>query len=407
MLRCCLIGVSGFGDIHYKDVLRECEQGQMQILGVCVINQDEETEKCERLRQLGATIHDDYQEMLATYAGQCQLCLIPTGIPLHRPMTIAALESGASVFVEKPAAGIIDDVDAMIAAEQQHPGFVAVGYQDMYNQAVYEAKQVIVDGLIGTVSEVRCICLGPRTDTYYNRNNWAGRVRLGDTWVLDAPFSNAFSHFINLSLFFAGVDFASSADPSHMNVELYRAHEIESCDAASWAIDTAQGPCVRFYTSHTPSKPMPQTFRIIGDQGYCLWPYNYDRSQMVFYDNKDNEIKRIAYTFSSDRSFIHERLRRRIDDPASFVCGLDIARKPVLCSNAAFMAAPIETMDAAYIERCENDNGQMMTVVDRMYEDMNTAFERGVQVSAVNTDWGRAGHDIDVAGISSFGGLPG
>ena len=64
MINVCLIGVSGFGAVHYADVIRQASAGRMKVLGVCVINQDEEAEKCQTLRDLGAQIYQDYEVML-------------------------------------------------------------------------------------------------------------------------------------------------------------------------------------------------------------------------------------------------------------------------------------------------------------------------------------------------------
>ena len=41
---------------------------------------------------------------------------LPLPIDLHRPFTETALAAGKAVMCEKPAAGSVDDVDAMIAA---------------------------------------------------------------------------------------------------------------------------------------------------------------------------------------------------------------------------------------------------------------------------------------------------
>jgi hypothetical protein len=40
--RTCLIGISGFGAVHYNDLLREVGVGRMQAVAATVINQGEE-----------------------------------------------------------------------------------------------------------------------------------------------------------------------------------------------------------------------------------------------------------------------------------------------------------------------------------------------------------------------------
>ena len=84
MIRACIIGVSGYGQIHYYLLTAEQADGNVEIVGATIINQDEEAEKCAHLRSIGCQIFDDYTVMLQTLSGQADLCCIPTGTPLHR-----------------------------------------------------------------------------------------------------------------------------------------------------------------------------------------------------------------------------------------------------------------------------------------------------------------------------------
>ena len=46
MLNTAIIGISGWGRIHYEDLLRRRERGDIRICAATVINQAEEAEKC-------------------------------------------------------------------------------------------------------------------------------------------------------------------------------------------------------------------------------------------------------------------------------------------------------------------------------------------------------------------------
>lgn len=93
MTRACIIGISGYGRIHYDLLAAEQAAGSAVIVGAAIINQGEEQERCEHLRSIGCQIFDDYTVMLNNLSGKADLCCIPTGIPLHCPMTVAALEA--------------------------------------------------------------------------------------------------------------------------------------------------------------------------------------------------------------------------------------------------------------------------------------------------------------------------
>ena len=113
MFNAAIIGVSGFGDVHYRDLVREHAAGRVNIVAATVINQEEEAKKCDFLRSVGCRIYTDYRDMLRDFAGKIDVCFIPTGIALHMPMTVAALEAGANVYVEKPVAPTFADAEKM------------------------------------------------------------------------------------------------------------------------------------------------------------------------------------------------------------------------------------------------------------------------------------------------------
>src|SRR5829696_1805709 len=66
---------------------------------------------------------------------------LPLPIHLHRPYTERALAAGKAVLCEKPAAGCVDDVDAMIAARDASGRGVLIGFQDVYQPCVIQLKR--------------------------------------------------------------------------------------------------------------------------------------------------------------------------------------------------------------------------------------------------------------------------
>jgi len=79
-----------------------------------------------------------------------------------------------------------------------------VGFQDAYTQTTAKLKSRILAGEWGVIRSVRVIGAWPRPASYYQRNSWAGRIRVGESWVLDSPISNGLAHFLNLALYLAG-----------------------------------------------------------------------------------------------------------------------------------------------------------------------------------------------------------
>ena len=249
-LRVALIGISGYGRIHLQ-LARECrERGEIDLVAATVINPADEADNIADLTSHGCAIYSNYETMLAENAGRIDLCLIPTGIPWHARMTIAALRAGANVLVEKPLAGSVAEVEAVHDAEQKSGRFVAVGFQDLYEPGTAWLKSELVKGTIGKIQSVRFLGLWPRRRSYFTRNDWAGRLQLDGVPVLDSPLNNAFGHFVMLSLFFASAEAqgASAAIPD--GVELFRANAIESFDTGVVKLHTPTGVQLWFGVSH-------------------------------------------------------------------------------------------------------------------------------------------------------------
>ena len=74
---------------------------------------------------------------------------------LHAPMTIAALEAGKHVSVQKPMALTIDEADAMIAAAERSGKLLRVIDNYRFHPPFVRAKQMLESGGIGEPMSVR------------------------------------------------------------------------------------------------------------------------------------------------------------------------------------------------------------------------------------------------------------
>ena len=163
MLKTAIIGVSGYGNVHFTNLLRGQQSGRVEISAATIINQEEEAEKSKILSDLGCKIYCDYQKMLADFAGKLDLGCIPTGISQHAPMANAAMLAGANALIEKPAAATLQQVDSMQKMEIQSGKRVFVGFQHIYQDITLKAKEYLVAGKLGRLLEAKGICLWART----------------------------------------------------------------------------------------------------------------------------------------------------------------------------------------------------------------------------------------------------
>lgn len=337
-IKVAIVGVSGFGRVHYEDILRAYKAGRVEIVCATVINQEEESDKCDTLRQCGCTIFDDAREMFRWFAGKVDVCFLPVGIGLHAPMSIAAMRAGMNVFLEKPLTATVQEADEIIAVSKETGRFVAVGYQLMYQPQVREMKRAILAGEIGSVKAIRGIGLWPRGRLYYNRNNWAGKLRTDKGWILDSPVNNALAHYLNLICYLGGKQLDEMAEVNSLQVGLYRANpKIESFDTAFFSMKSASCPHLFFATSHVAHDNLDPIIDVIGETGRIQWT-------QASYAIKRGDAATETVAMSSPeeiRDNIMDAVLKRVESPDSFVFTPECARVLTELVNAAHASTPI------------------------------------------------------------------
>ena len=267
-----IVGIGGYGRVLLEALLEEKQAGNVEIAAAVVVDPLADAAHVAFLKEQApqARIYPDWDSLRAAGEG-LDLMLLPIGIPYHAQLTLAALEAGWNVMVEKPLAGCVEDGQRIVETAGRSRNFVAVGYQDMYGQTVHDIKQVIRSGAIGTLQSIKSFAIWGRPLGYYQRNSWAGKLSHHGTAVFDSPFNNALAHYVNLALFLAGTSAEDPAVPVSAEAALFRGHEIESCDTASIRWQTDSGVEVGVWFSHLSSLQLHPEMRILGSAGEIFW----------------------------------------------------------------------------------------------------------------------------------------
>lgn len=324
MLKVAIIGVAGYGKVHYDIVNELAERGELFFKTVVIRDREECPDLHDELMEKGFEIYSNAQDMFDEKKGELDLVFIPTGIPSHMPLSVAAMRAGINVFVEKPAAGTLEEVDKMIAVSKETGKYIAVGFQDIYRRDIQQIKQGLVNKEWGEVQSISIFATWPRPEIYYTRNSWAGRIKVGDSYVYDSPANNAFSHFMNLGLYFAGDEFAKSANVKDIEAELYRANEIESFDTIVCRAKSEAGITFHYAVSHATGVQVDPIIHIQTDQ-YRLeltWANNQ------IFNLNDELVEEIPYTTKQEeRESTVMSMLELIEKGKSRVCTLEIARE--------------------------------------------------------------------------------
>jgi predicted dehydrogenase len=143
-LRIAVIGLGWFGEIHCEAIIGI---PNLELAGLC-------TRTPERLKALATKFGvkkatPDYRTLLDD--PDIDAVSIVTMWDHHTAPTVAALQAGKHVFLEKPMASTVADCQTIIAASKKAKGILQIGHICRFNPRYRMAKQAIAEGRIGKI----------------------------------------------------------------------------------------------------------------------------------------------------------------------------------------------------------------------------------------------------------------
>jgi myo-inositol 2-dehydrogenase / D-chiro-inositol 1-dehydrogenase len=132
------VGVLGAGWIAADHAAVLGKRDDVEVVAVCDIDR-------HRAEQLvaGAAVYERWQELLDRERPDALwVCLPPL---LHREPTVAALERGVHVYLEKPIARTSEDAGAIVAAAEAADAACAVGYQWHATDVLDDLRSALAD----------------------------------------------------------------------------------------------------------------------------------------------------------------------------------------------------------------------------------------------------------------------
>jgi len=339
-----VVGLGGFG-ASVRGALQQLQAKPsplVKLVAACDPAQELHAETIATLRADGVTVVDELKKLLAL---PIQALWLPVPIHLHRPFAEQALAAGKWVISEKPASGTIQDIDAMIAARDRYHGKVAIAFQDIHERSTPKIKQRILDGALGRITYVSVSQCSPRPKSYYDRNNWGGRLRIGETWILDSPCTNAMAHSINLALFLAGAEMNRSAKLVSVDAELYRSRDIPSADTTCIRVQLEGGSKALILMTHACATNTGPFVVLRGEKGELHM--SREAAEFRYRDGSTETIARAIETARTAEVAIERWTGRNTSVP---LAELEVAREQTLSVNGAFDATPIRTISKEFIK---------------------------------------------------------
>ena len=196
-LRVGLIGCGWYGKC---DLFRLIQVSPVEVVSLCDVDKRMLAEAVELVSQRQAshkkpTTYSDYREMLK----QKNLDIVLIGTPdhWHALQAIAAMESGADVYCQKPISADIAEGEAMLAAARKHGRVVQIGTQRRSTPHLVEARDIVQSGALGKIALVETCCYyhmrasgnpadGPAPD-YLDYEMWTGPAPMRPYNAWDHP----------------------------------------------------------------------------------------------------------------------------------------------------------------------------------------------------------------------------
>jgi predicted dehydrogenase len=255
--------------------------------------------------------------------------------------------------------------------------FVAVGYQWSFSGSILRLKDDILRGMFGAPRRGKCIALWPRTESYYSRNEWAGKAR--DTAgrpILDSPANNAMAHFLHNLLFLLGEEGDRAAEPVEVDAQLARANDIETFDTIAAKIQTVNDTELLFFASHAigDHEAVEPRFQLEFEEAIVDFPGEMEPVTARFNDGTTME-------YPSPNASAHTRKLwacvNAVLGGGAIPCGLEAARPQVQCIERIHgVEMQIHCFARDRIKQMETQEGRLRWV-DGLADAMEAAYAKG------------------------------
>ncbi len=332
-VRFAVVGLGGYGLVHMKAVDWLARQGMAKLTGVVALEVDrkQRPELVAELLAQDCTLYGSVDEFLRGAPGTADVLTVPVGINMHVPVSVAAMRAGLDVYCEKPVAATVQEVDTLIAAKKETGRRVAIGYQHIYSNSVQQLKARVCDGRLGNVRSLSLMCGWPRSETYYGRNEWTGKLRTGGEWILDSPANNAHAHYLMNALYLCSAAPGKADTPSDLRAELFRANRIEGPDTVLLRFRTTGGSDVFIVLTHANGRENGPSMRLECERGTAYWQTDNGKTFICYSDGRTEEFDNLVHDnwrYEGFRDFVHA-----VCDGREPLCTPELARAQTLTVN--------------------------------------------------------------------------
>jgi predicted dehydrogenase len=400
-----VVGLGGYGKSHLESATDIEEQGLGVLDAVVCIDPENHVQKLEDYEARGTRVFGSLDKLLKV--GGVDVITLPIGIHDHVRLSIACLEAGFNVIVEKPLTGAIQDANELIDVRDKTGKAILIGYQHLYSPTIQGLKNRVMDGRLGQIKMARLKASWPRGGNYYSRNPWAGTRQRDGVWTLDSPINNALAHYLTNIFHICSSAQAAPCGITSVQAELYRAWDIENLDTACLRVETDTETTALIAMSHVAGNQFGPIMDLECVNGTVHW---LTGSCEVSYDSGERET--IEDGDSRMRTGPWINMVNVLRQGAPVVSSLEMGRSQTLCINGAHESCPevhdfpSEVVQAVVREerlrRAEDVLEHKFLVVDGLEELLHKSADEGKLFSELGVPWARKSEPFSMSGYSQF-----
>lgn len=267
--RVALVGVHGYGMIHLRRIRRLADAGRCTLVAVA----SRSTLEAEAQDLVGdAARYPSLPDLLDAVTPD--VVVISTPIHTHAELAAAAMSAGAHVLLEKPPTASLAEFTVLRDLSEATGRSCQIGFQSLGSTAFGEIERAVAQGEIGEVTGIGGVGTWLRTTDYYARSRWAGRRELDGHAVVDGVVTNPLAHAVATALRIDGSGRAE--DIADIEVDLYRAHDIESDDTSAVRILTTKGTPIALGLTLCAARQRSPRLVVHGSEGTITYLYRED-----------------------------------------------------------------------------------------------------------------------------------
>jgi predicted dehydrogenase len=148
-----LIGCNGMGQYNLKDHLRIPE---VECIAMCDVDENVLNARAKEISDITGkmpTLYKDYRKIIDDKS--IDVVIVATPDHWHCLPTVHACEAGKDVYVEKPLANSIAEIQVMLKAARKYNRVVQVGQQQRSGQHWQDCVALVKSGNLGTIRKIK------------------------------------------------------------------------------------------------------------------------------------------------------------------------------------------------------------------------------------------------------------